>query len=308
MLTQETNHRILQIVEGTLENALPGFFIVRKSRGLSKRTIAYYEEKLFRFLKYANNQGIEYLYEIQADFIRLYILHLSETCNNGGVHAHYRVLRSFFNWYEKECDDFNNPISKISPPKVNHQPKEGITIQNVMKMVNACTTANAARDKAILLTLTDTGCRASEFLSINIAELELIKGEIEILHGKGNKLRTIFLGRNCRRAMRIYLKTRNGILENSPLWVAHDECRLTYSGLREIIRRRARGASIDEPGIHDFRRCFAIEFLRNEGDIFTLQRILGHSSLEMVKRYLAIAKSDCETAHRKASPVDNWTL
>jgi len=78
--------------------------------------------------------------------------------------------------------------------------------------------------------------------------------------------------------------------------------------LREIIRRRARDAKTEEPGIHDFRRCFAIEYLRNDGDIFTLQRILGHSSLEMMKRYLAIAKADCESAHRKASPVDNWKL
>ena len=78
--------------------------------------------------------------------------------------------------------------------------------------------------------------------------------------------------------------------------------------MREIIRRRARDLKIEESGIRDFRRCFAIEFLRNEGNIFTLQRLLGHSSLEMVKRYLAIAKSDCETAHRKASPVDNWKL
>jgi integrase/recombinase XerD len=164
----------------------------------------------------------------------------------------------------------------------------------------------AERDKAILLSLVDTGCRASELLSINIADIDLVNGEIRILHGKGDKFRTVYLGKNSRRAVRRYLKTRSELFNHSPLWITNDGCRLAISGLREIIRRRARDANIDSPGIHDFRRCFAIEFLRNEGDIFTLQKILGHSSLEMVRRYLALARADCEIAHRKASPVDRW--
>ncbi len=228
------------------------------------------------------------------------------TSNNGGVHAHYRALRSFFNWWESESEDYQNPINKVSPPKVVNNPIEGISIDDVMKMVSACKTGLAERDKAILLALVDTGCRASEFLAVDIGNFDLINGEIQILQGKGGKFRTVYLGRNSRRKVRNYLKTRREVYPHSPLWVTNDGCRLSYSGLRQIIRRRAEDAQIDSPGIHDFRRCFAIEFLRNEGDIFTLQRILGHSSLEMVKRYLALVSADCETAHRKASPVDRW--
>jgi len=306
MLGKVTEQRIFILIDGTLDEALEGFITDRRSRGLSPRTIDFYIEKLSRFRKFFQEKGILQIVEISTADIRLYLLGLSESCNNGGVHAHYRALRSFFNWWEGESEGNTNPIKKVSPPKVINNPKEGIAIDDVMKMVSACKTGMAERDKAILLSLVDTGCRASEFLSINIGDMDLVNGDIRILHGKGDKYRTVYLGRNSRRAVRRYLKTRSELFAHSPLWITNDGCRLTYSGLRQIIRRRARDANLKTPGIHDFRRCFAIEFLRNEGDIFTLQRILGHSSLEMVKRYLAIAKADCESAHRKASPVDRW--
>jgi integrase/recombinase XerD len=68
------------------------------------------------------------------------------------------------------------------------------------------------------------------------------------------------------------------------------------AGIRQVVRRAAGRAGVDEPGMHDFRRAFAINSLRNGMDVATLQRLLGHSSLEVVNRYLALVEDDLRAA------------
>ena len=79
---------------------------------------------------------------------------------------------------------------------------------------------------------------------------------------------------------------------------------MTYWGLRQIVRRRSSAAKVETPTLHSFRRAFALNMLRAGVDIFSLQKLMGHADLQVLRRYLAQTTDDIAAAHRIGSPVD----
>ena len=75
-----------------------------------------------------------------------------------------------------------------------------------------------------------------------------------------------------------------------------------------MVTRMGKKVGVQNAYSHKFRHTFAITYLHSGGDVFTLQQILGHGSLDMVRHYSRIGQSDVSQANRKASPVDNWRL
>lgn len=310
METVEKNQKIRTDIltdESHLATWIEAFLMDRKARGLAGGTIRFYINHLVKFQEWCESLLIDFITQITANDIREFMLHLERAGHNeGGRHAYYRSIRSFLYWWENEVEPENwkNPIRKLKAPKVPARVLEPVEKSVIHAMLDTCSkrTFYGTRDRALIMALLDTGARAAELMAMNRDDLDVM-GAVTIQRGKGGKPRTVFFGKKTRQAVRAYLRRRNDDLP--ALWVTKQPSRLTYWGLRQIIRRRALKAGQEAPGLHDFRRFFALECLRSGMDIFTLQRLMGHSDLQVLRRYLAQNSDDLQEAHRRLSPGDN---
>jgi integrase/recombinase XerD len=301
----------LRLVQSSdLLEEIRAFLIACQAKRLSPATVARYERELAKWRAWTEAHSCTQVQRITATDIRQYLITLEEAGHNpGGQHLAYRTIRRFLRWYDKEYEPagWKNPISKVDAPKVPEEIKAPLNLEHLRKMLATCTTRNLVndRDRAVLLCLLDSGCRASEFVALRVSDVDLIDGAVTVRRGKGGKDRTVILGAKSRAALGRYLRRRPGVGPNDPLFARTDEAPLTYWGLWQIVRRRAKAAKVAMPGLHAFRRTFALLSLRGGMDLESLRRILGHRDLSVIKRYLAQTKDDLRRAHEKSGPVDN---
>ena len=261
------------------------FIADRQLQNRSPKTILFYKQELSYFIQFLNKQNIIYIEQITTSLIKSYLLELGTHRNRGGVACSFRAIKSFINYFDFVYGWKDNPIKKVKIPSPKIDPLPEIPIENVQLLINATYGKNQLRDSAILRTLIDNGCRAKEICDLDISSLDET-GQLKILHGKGNKARITYVGSKTKKAIKDYLKTRR---DNNPaLFVTEDGKRFGYFGLRSIISRLSVHAGISEPPIHSFRRCFALTMYRKGVPILVISSLLGHSQLEVTRRYLAI--------------------
>ena len=114
---------------------IEGFLRDCKVRDLSAFTIEFYRAQLAAFESFCRAHEVTQVQQINTDLIRAYLLQLEATGpNRGGRHAKYRAVRAFLNWYQTEAEpeDWINPAPKEKPPKVTHEPIEGVSTEDIL--------------------------------------------------------------------------------------------------------------------------------------------------------------------------------
>jgi integrase/recombinase XerD len=102
-----------------------------------------------------------------------------------------------------EPEGWRNPIDKVKPPKVPVEPIEPVSFETLKAMLATCEprTFNGDRDRAVMLCLLDTGCRAAEFVALNLGDVNMATGAVMVRKGKGGKFRSVFIGNKARREL-----------------------------------------------------------------------------------------------------------
>ena len=322
----------------SISKAIDGFQKFKVAEGLSQRTVDSYEYYLNQWMNHIGDQDVAKIKP--SDLINYFAWMRTEykpkrwNGNEDPLSAKslrnvYIALRAFYTWLSKEFK-LPNPAKEITPPKFPQHVIQTFSKEDLEKLIKSCVYSREAktddrkpfvmrrhsanRDQAIILTLLDTGLRATELCSLTVEDVDLKTGKVNIRHGigggaKGGKGRVTYLGKVSRKAVWRYLATReDGSDPKAPLFVSAGARPFTRDSLRILVRRLGERAGLTHVHPHKFRHTFAITYLRSGGDVFTLQSLLGHGSLDMVRHYAQIAEVDVENAHRKASPVDNWRL
>jgi integrase/recombinase XerD len=151
----------------------------------------------------------------------------------------------------------------------------------------------------LILVLLDTGCRIDEVLSLRAADCDL-DNLLFTVTGKGRKQRKIPFSFELRRQLSRFLVD----LHPEQLIFATRHGRKL--GRRNVLRDvklfcRRLGITPPERTLHAFRHTFAVHYLRKGGSVFHLQKVLGHSTLEMTRRYANLLTEDLQAVHQKIS-------
>lgn len=220
------------------------------------------------------------------------------------LRTYYAYLRAFFNFAVDERRLDASPMSRIPAPRDPGDEVQPFSDQEIEKLLAAAKKTNEAkRDTAILLTLYDTGIRASELCALTFRDVDFDQRSLLIREGKGQKTRHVYLGKRATRAIYHYANV-DGRDPGDPLFLSQREAGLTYSGLAMLFRRLGKKSGVKDCHPHRFRHAFAVSFLRAGGNQFSLMRLLGHTTLHVTNRYVQLAQADIAAQHKAFSPGD----
>lgn len=291
-----------------LRNNITNFInYLSDERGFSPRTVVAYRQDLEKFTDFLDTRGKTNIESVSRDDIRAFISELSHNGikkPNAAVTIARKIssIKSFCKYLVRYGLLQTNPAADVETPKLPHKEPNYLTPEEHLALLaavrRAATPFYLARDVAIVTTFLGTGVRLSELvgLTLDCVKFESSQPTIKV-RGKGDKERTIPLNELVVDALRKYVQKRPDVTTDR-LFVSRLDKGLSSRSVYHLIKHYLKEAGIrkERVGVHSLRHTFSASLLSRGVNLFSIQKLLGHSKLETTSRYLHVNDADLRNA------------
>jgi len=250
--------------------------------------------------------------EVKPALMRIHMAALqTDGLGPSSMARHLSSIRSFFRWLNEKRRIDQNPAENLKAPrKPRRLPRylEESEVDALLAEPNPEQDSESWRDRALFEVLYSTGCRASELVGLDEADIDLSRG-LALLRGKGKKERFGMLGKPATEAVQGYLASKSlRSLSREALFLNHRGTRLSDRSLRRILNRYLKRAGIDRGCTpHTLRHSFATHLLRRGADLRSVQELLGHASLGTTQIYTHVSLESLRKLYSRAHPLAEET-
>ena len=321
-----------------MNQMIPLFLDYCRSKQLRPKTMQSYEQSLRLFTGWLEEEGdVQKVSEIKEMTIRRYILKLQSRgkyavsadartrlinhpenrgdyltpVTNTTINNYLRNLRVFFTWLEEIEYLTKSPMRRIRLLPQQRKPKEYLSDVEVKCLLGNFDTESFCeyRDLMITMLMLDSGTRLGETLSIEDSQLDLFNQSL-LLPGektKSRKDRTVFFSLKLAKELRRWQKYKDDACVSPYLFPVEDTgYPLKIANYEANFRKYVQRTGIQKHiSPHTLRNNFAKRCLLNGMDVYTLSRILGHSSIKVTERsYLDITDDDLKKNYQNRSPLE----
>jgi site-specific recombinase XerD len=303
----------------TVSDALTAYRMCARAEGKSPKTIEWVDSSVRLFAEFMG--GDPEVTNIAGNDLRRFIIALQssnryrkhpyakpqqEKLSAESIRTYARGVRAFFGNLHQEGFIDNNPMEGLKMPKSARKIVATFSEKELVKLLSQPNknTDRGFRDYALLLTFVDTAARLSEIANLKVEDVDFDNVHLKVL-GKGAKERYIPFGRKVAKILLKYkLRHRPEPIATDRFFLTVDGGALTAERIQKIIGEYGVQAGLKRCYAHKLRHSSSLLYLRCGGDAFTLQKKLGHSSLQMTRHYCELADADVRAAQLKHSPAD----